>query len=217
MQIPKDNIKRRILDVARQEFYRKGFRRTSIRDIASASGIAVGNIYNYFRSKNEIFVEVCAPLTKELSWFLPDINVSFHRLDLFTMKCFQESFISHFICMVKSFRKEFRLLLLEAAGTPLESFFDEFSGKQVAKGIAFMEMLKKIHPEINIDVSKCFIQANCEMWQFMVRKIVLNEDMTDSQMLGVVTEYVTFEMAGWKKLLNIEPDTEFNATSIVAI
>lgn len=218
MQIPKENIKRRILNVARQEFCRKGFRRTSIKDIASASGIAVGNIYNYFRSKNEIFVEVCTPLTKELGWLLPDIDVSRSKsLEMFSMKCFQETFTNQFICMIKSFRKEFRLLLFEAAGTPLENFFKEFSVRQAAKGMAFMQVLKKKHPEINIDISKYFIQANCEMWQFLLRKIIQNDDMTDDQMLKFVTEYVTFELAGWKKLLKIEPEKECNATAIMAI
>ncbi|MGP1465891.1 MAG: TetR/AcrR family transcriptional regulator [Prevotella koreensis] len=48
MQIRKDDIRKRILLAARQEFFRKGVKRTLIKDIASVAGVAVGNIYNYW-------------------------------------------------------------------------------------------------------------------------------------------------------------------------
>ena len=62
MQVLKDDIKRRILDVARQEFYNRGFTRASMRDIASKVGVGVGNLYNYYRSKDDLFCGVLAPV-----------------------------------------------------------------------------------------------------------------------------------------------------------
>lgn len=43
-----------ILDTARQEFARRGYEATTIRDIANASGIRPSSIYRHFRSKQEI-------------------------------------------------------------------------------------------------------------------------------------------------------------------
>ena len=47
MQVLKDDIKRRILDVARQEFNQRGFTKASMRDISAKVGVGVGNLYNY--------------------------------------------------------------------------------------------------------------------------------------------------------------------------
>lgn len=44
-----------ILDAARQVFGERGFRGTTIADIAEAAGIALGTIYIYFKSKEDVF------------------------------------------------------------------------------------------------------------------------------------------------------------------
>ncbi|BBO21679.1 MAG: TetR/AcrR family transcriptional regulator [Rhodocyclaceae bacterium] len=45
-----------LLGVAVREFNRKGFARTSIRDIARAAGIQPGSVYYHFPSKDELFI-----------------------------------------------------------------------------------------------------------------------------------------------------------------
>jgi len=45
-----------LLAVAVREFSRKGFARTSIRDIAQAAGIQPGSVYYHFASKDDLFV-----------------------------------------------------------------------------------------------------------------------------------------------------------------
>ncbi len=44
-----------ILDAARRVFAERGFRGTTIADIAEAAGIALGTIYIYFKSKEDVF------------------------------------------------------------------------------------------------------------------------------------------------------------------
>jgi TetR/AcrR family fatty acid metabolism transcriptional regulator len=44
-----------ILNAARTVFAERGFRGTTIADIAEAAGIALGTIYLYFKSKDEVF------------------------------------------------------------------------------------------------------------------------------------------------------------------
>jgi AcrR family transcriptional regulator len=48
----------RLLEVAFDQFIRRGFHGTSMRQIAAAAGVAVGGIYNHFGSKDEIFAAV---------------------------------------------------------------------------------------------------------------------------------------------------------------
>jgi hypothetical protein len=47
-----------ILNVSRQVFFSKGFKKTNVADIAKKAGIAVGSFYKFFSSKEEIFLKV---------------------------------------------------------------------------------------------------------------------------------------------------------------
>jgi len=50
----REEIKRRILEVALPLFQQKGFRATTMRDIADLAGIALGTTYNYFPTKEHL-------------------------------------------------------------------------------------------------------------------------------------------------------------------
>jgi AcrR family transcriptional regulator len=58
MQIQKTDIRKVILEVSRKEFLEHGFKDASMRTIAKKSGVSLGNIYNYFKNKNEIFTQI---------------------------------------------------------------------------------------------------------------------------------------------------------------
>jgi AcrR family transcriptional regulator len=60
----------RILAAASRLFTRQGFHGTSTRDIAAQAGVSLGNIYNYFSTKEEIFVSLLETYEKE--YFRPD-------------------------------------------------------------------------------------------------------------------------------------------------
>lgn len=60
----------RILAAASLLFTRKGYNGTSTRDIAAEAGVSLGNIYNYFGTKEEIFVLLLSKYEKE--YFNPD-------------------------------------------------------------------------------------------------------------------------------------------------
>jgi AcrR family transcriptional regulator len=56
-----------LLAVAVREFSRKGFARTSIRDIARAAGIRPGSVYHHFASKDDLFVAAHSAGMREVS------------------------------------------------------------------------------------------------------------------------------------------------------
>jgi AcrR family transcriptional regulator len=53
-----DLTKQRIVHAANQLFYRKGFNRTSFSDVVAEADVPRGNIYYYFKSKEEILQAV---------------------------------------------------------------------------------------------------------------------------------------------------------------
>ncbi len=56
----KVEVRNRLLATAARHFARDGLERTSIDAIASGAGVAKGTVYNYFRSKGDLFAEVIA-------------------------------------------------------------------------------------------------------------------------------------------------------------
>jgi AcrR family transcriptional regulator len=67
---PVDNIRRRaekkqasrqkILEAAREVFFRDGFMASNLDEVAQRAGVAKGTLYRYFESKAELYVEVLA-------------------------------------------------------------------------------------------------------------------------------------------------------------
>lgn len=54
-----DARRQQIIDAARARFASHGFARTSMTDIVDASGLSIGAIYRYFKSKDEIITAIC--------------------------------------------------------------------------------------------------------------------------------------------------------------
>ena len=54
----KEKNRQAILEVAGELFRSKGFGAVSMREIAEVCDIATGTLYNYFKSKGQIFIEI---------------------------------------------------------------------------------------------------------------------------------------------------------------
>jgi len=63
--VDKEKKRRQILDAAIAVFSRTGYRRTKISDIAVEAGIGKGTVYEYFRSKQELFLQMCEHLYEQ--------------------------------------------------------------------------------------------------------------------------------------------------------
>lgn len=50
-----------IITAAKQLFSEKGYAATGLREIAEKAGVSLGNIYNYFKNKEEIFCSIFTP------------------------------------------------------------------------------------------------------------------------------------------------------------
>jgi AcrR family transcriptional regulator len=61
LQVRKDEIREKILDAAKQRFAGQRYIDTTIADISAESAVSVGNIYRYFRNKQELFAAAVTP------------------------------------------------------------------------------------------------------------------------------------------------------------
>lgn len=69
MQYRKETVYQKLLDSAMEEFDEKGYTDASIRSIAERANTSVGNLYRYFRNKDELYVSCLMPVLDEcIDW-----------------------------------------------------------------------------------------------------------------------------------------------------
>jgi AcrR family transcriptional regulator len=64
-----------IEDAAKELFIKQGFHATSMRDIAKTAGVSLGNLYNYFQTKDAILESIIGKYQKTIDQKLHDIFV----------------------------------------------------------------------------------------------------------------------------------------------
>ena len=67
-----ERTRQRIIDAANQLFYRKGYNRTSFSDVVEEADVPRGNIYYYFKSKDEILKAVVSHRLETISGMLTE-------------------------------------------------------------------------------------------------------------------------------------------------
>lgn len=73
-KVSKEERKRQIMDMALKLFSKEGFFEVTIADIAKALGMSVGNLYNYFSSKDALAKELILYISKILGSKIREIN-----------------------------------------------------------------------------------------------------------------------------------------------
>lgn len=63
MQLKKKDVQMAIQETALELFYQKGYLKTKMSDIAKEMDMSVGNIYTYFKNKEELFYTIITPDT----------------------------------------------------------------------------------------------------------------------------------------------------------
>ena len=150
MQVLKDDIRGRILTVARQRFERKGYSKTSMREIAELAGVGVGNIYNYFTNKDELFREVVRPVLCALEAMLQEHH-GIRGEDIMMMRSekYLKSCIDEYVSLIDKHRALMGILLFRAQGSSLERFRENYTDRSTELVKAWFASMQRKHPEIN--------------------------------------------------------------------
>ena len=69
-----ERTRQRIVEAANRLFYHKGYNRTSFSDVVEAAGVPRGNIYYYFKTKDEILEAAIAYRTERIAQMLENWN-----------------------------------------------------------------------------------------------------------------------------------------------
>lgn len=88
MQILKEDIKQKIIEVGKRKFKKDGYANTSMKDIAEDVGISTGNIYRYFLTKSHLYGEIVKELEIEIEGFFNKVPTRLEEIkpnELFDM------------------------------------------------------------------------------------------------------------------------------------
>jgi TetR/AcrR family fatty acid metabolism transcriptional regulator len=129
--MPKKSVKRQLIIQAAIEVYsKKGFKKSSISEIAKKANVADGTIYQYFKNKEDLFfsipIEKTIEFCEELDLHLQGITGAFNRIS---------KFIWYYLYHLKMNPDYARTLLLEMrvnrslVETKVYSSFKQFTGK----------------------------------------------------------------------------------------
>jgi AcrR family transcriptional regulator len=203
MQIIKENIYDTLLNIARQEFLEKGYKNTNMRTIAQKSGVGLSNIYNYFKSKDEIFQGVLTPaitaLEKTIEKHNSEANLSVH---IFESQEYLKQQTQFFVELILKFKHELRILLFKSHGSSLEDFKEKFIDHQTNTGLEYLKLMKKKYPHVNTDVSDFFVHTMCSWWIGILGELVMH-DLERKELERFISEYIEYGTAGWKKLMKV--------------
>lgn len=202
MQTLKSDIRQKILDAGRREFSRKGFAKASMRSIALQAGIGVGNLYNYFPGKDNLFRAVLAPVISSF-----DAMFERHHGDYAdALDMIREEYlvfaVSEYMNLLRGNRTLLKILFFGAQGSSLEYFKAEFTDKATEQVKVWFKNNKENHPQMNIKVSDFMIHLHT-VWMFTMFEEILMHKVPVEEMPRIVEEYIKFEINGWRYILEI--------------
>lgn len=120
MQILKEEIRNKILLIAENIFYEKGFKEATTRSIASEVGISVSNLYLYYENKEAIFNGVIDDFYK---YFIKGMEKFFEHDD---KEIIMSTSINNFIQkIIITNQKKFVIIADKSQGTKYEGFKEQ--------------------------------------------------------------------------------------------
>ena len=191
MQYPKDDIQKEILKAAEKVFLENGFPKASMREIAQEAQVGLSNIYNYFKNKDDIFCTVVRPV---ISAFDRMLHEHHGRYGADIMEMYSSEYlrcvIEEYMTLIQKHRKLLVLLFFHAQGSSLENFKEYFRD------------MKEKHPQMNINVTDFSIHLHTA-WMFTMFEELIMHRVGIENLEQIVTEYITFEVTGWRELMKI--------------
>lgn len=197
-------VKDNLIAVSREAFLKSGFKGVSMRDISRLTGMALGNIYYYFPSKDALYKEVLRPLTQRLEKVMAEHNSDVNlTLVVFEKTPDEYPFIWHFTEIVAEFRSELNLLFFRSQGSSLENYPNCLVERAEIMGKEYLKRMKEKFPHINSDISPFLMRIISSIQITIMRELVSREDVPDEEFRQFVREYSLFNASGWRALLRV--------------
>ena len=203
MQTLKSDIRNRILSAAKEQFVQRGYLKTSMREIADAVDVGVGNLYNYFENKDELFCVILRPVSDALERMLQEHHgAKGADIMLICSEEYLKSAVDEYISLINKHGELMNILLFNSQGSSLETFSEDYISRSTEMVKTWFAEMKEKHPEINVVVSDFMIHLQA-VWMFTLFEEMLKHAIDSKEMEYIVHEYILFEIQGWRALLRV--------------
>ncbi len=201
MQTKKADVFLDIIKSGKTEFLNNGFNGTSMRSLAKSSGISLSNIYNYFKNKDDIYLEILSPVVTGLKKFQDSHNLEVNlTLDVFVNKKHMESHAVELSEFIFSYRDELKLLFFNSTGSSLENFKEEYIQNHSKIGLEYLNLMCAKFPKMNFNVSEFFIHTASSWWYTNLSEMIMH-DLNRDELKIFLNDYIKFSTAGWKSIM----------------
>ena len=148
MQVLKEEVRQRIIKSARREFKKYGYEKASMRSIASNANMTVGNLYRYYKNKEDLFGAIIGSLFDEIKVLESNMPEDPEARLSYLMDGFKE--------LQKDYKSEWLTLFGGSAGTKYQKVADNI---HVILRDTLMDVLIKNdrRPEIAVPVASAII------------------------------------------------------------
>ncbi len=202
MRVLRDDKYISILKAARKEFVEKGFKDASMRTIAKDANVGLSNIYNYFRNKDEIFLEIVSPARDHLFSFIKEKHTEkYIDFNFMSTVAYQDDTVDVYIQLLMKYKEEIRLLLFYSQGSTMENFREDLTEYLTEVSNNHKTIVKKHYSQMH-EVSSFFTHTLCALMVSIVGEIVTH-DMDKDKIREFLREYFRFQIAGWRELTGI--------------
>ena len=203
MQTLKSDIRNRILSAAKEQFMQRGYLKTSMREIADAVDVGVGNLYNYFENKDELFCVILRPVSDALERMLQEHHgAKGADIMLICSEEYLKSAVDEYISLINKHGELMKILLFHSQVSSLETFREDYTNRSTEIVKTWFAEMKEKHPEINVVVSDFMIHLQA-VWMFTLFEEMLKHAIDSKEMEYIVHEYILFEIQGWRALLRV--------------
>lgn len=184
MQVLKDEVRKNILSAAKELFYEKGYNSATIRDIAKKAGITEGNVYRYFKSKENILAGIVRPAYEQIMEFIALSEQMIEKGEAYSFIKFRDIINDAIVQIAKSFRLELIILFKGAVGTQFEKTQEELTS--LIEDRIYEGMLKKYQ----LEDSKAIFLSKIIAHAFLDSLIMVVSDVENSRELEKMIDWL---------------------------
>lgn len=198
-------LKQSLLEAARQEFQKNGYRHASVRSIAKAAGVTTGALYRYFPCKEDLFEALVGEPAKRVYDYCRQVHESFSAQELqeqlSSLTDIESQGVEQVLSYVYDDYDAFRLIASCAEGSPYETYLEKLiqleteSSQALIQGIQGSELGCR-----DLDLNLVHIISSTYFTGLF--EIIAHDESRD-QAMAHIGQLKDFYMAGWFRLLDV--------------
>jgi len=197
-----EGIYEKVYACAKEEFLSKGFKDSSLREIALAAGTSTGSIYTRFQNKEGLFHAIVSPVAEEVKGWFHQVQEDFHQKDKTyqkeNMTTYSGMHAQKLVIYIYDHFEIFKLLIECAEGTEFSDFLNDLVQMEMEYTEKFMEVTEDAFITRD-EVSKDFLHIVTSAYFSGIFEMV-RHDMKREDGIRYAKQLREFYYAGFAKI-----------------